>query len=33
MAFYEAGHMMYIHMPALEQMKKDLSSFLENAGG
>ena len=31
MYYYEAGHMMYIHMPALEQMKKDLASFIESA--
>jgi carboxypeptidase C (cathepsin A) len=31
MYYYEAGHMMYIHMPALEQMKKDLASFIDNA--
>jgi carboxypeptidase C (cathepsin A) len=28
MAYYEAGHMMYIHLPALEQMKKDLAEFI-----
>ncbi|GAB4493115.1 MAG: peptidase S10 [Anaerolineales bacterium] len=31
MAYYEAGHMMYIHLPALEQMKKDLAEFIEKA--
>jgi carboxypeptidase C (cathepsin A) len=31
MAYYEAGHMMYIHLPALEQMKKDLADFIEKA--
>jgi len=31
MSYYEAGHMMYIHMPALEAMKKDLSTFLKSA--
>ncbi len=31
MAYYEAGHMMYIHLPALEQLKKDLAEFIENA--
>jgi carboxypeptidase C (cathepsin A) len=30
MAYYEAGHMMYIHLPALEQMKQDLAGFIEN---
>lgn len=28
MGFYEAGHMMYIHLPSLAQMKKDLADFL-----
>ncbi|MEI7848314.1 MAG: peptidase S10 [Chloroflexota bacterium] len=31
MAYYEAGHMMYIHMPALEQLKQDLAEFIQNA--
>jgi len=31
MAYYEAGHMMYIHLPALKQMKKDLAVFIEQA--
>lgn len=31
MAYYEAGHMMYTHLPALEQMKKDLAEFIEKA--
>ncbi|GAP14263.1 carboxypeptidase C [Longilinea arvoryzae] len=31
MAYYEAGHMMYIHQPALEQLKKDLSKFIADA--
>ncbi len=31
MHYYEAGHMMYIHMPALEQMKKDLAAFIQKA--
>ncbi len=31
MSYYEAGHMMYIHMPALESMKKDLADFLKSA--
>ena len=29
MAYYEAGHMMYIHKPSLAQMKKDLSAFVK----
>jgi carboxypeptidase C (cathepsin A) len=31
MSYYEAGHMMYIHMPALDQLKKDLAAFIQNA--
>ena len=31
MEYYEAGHMMYIHMPSLRQMKKDLAEFIRGA--
>jgi carboxypeptidase C (cathepsin A) len=31
MTFYEAGHMMYIHMPSLAQLKDDLADFLLSA--
>lgn len=31
MAFYEAGHMMYIHEPALAQFKRDLAAFVQSA--
>ena len=31
MAYYEAGHMMYIHMPSLEQLKVDLAEFIKNS--
>jgi len=31
MEYYDAGHMMYIHMPSLRQMKKDLAKFLKSA--
>ena len=31
MGYYEAGHMMYIHMPALEQLRKDLAEFIQKA--
>jgi len=31
MDYYEAGHMMYIHMPSLRKMKKDLTKFIKNA--
>ena len=28
MAYYEAGHMMYVHMPSLIQQKDDLTNFI-----
>jgi carboxypeptidase C (cathepsin A) len=31
MEYYEAGHMMYIHLPSLKKMKKDLTKFIKNA--
>lgn len=31
MEYYEAGHMMYIHMPSLSELKEDLRKFLTNA--
>jgi carboxypeptidase C (cathepsin A) len=31
MAYYEAGHMMYVHEPSLEKMKSDLVGFLQGA--
>lgn len=31
MGYYEAGHMMYIHIPSLKQMKKDLAAFIKGA--
>ncbi len=31
MHYYEAGHMMYAHLPSLAQMKVDIDSFLESA--
>ena len=31
MTFYEAGHMMYIHMPSLEQLKQDMADFIRAA--
>jgi len=31
MAYYEAGHMMYVHMPSLKEMKKDLTKFIKDA--
>jgi carboxypeptidase C (cathepsin A) len=31
MSYYEAGHMMYIHMPSLKRMKADLVKFMKSA--
>ncbi|MEP7137125.1 MAG: peptidase S10 [Chloroflexota bacterium] len=31
MEYYDAGHMMYIHMPSLKQMKVDLAKFIKGA--
>lgn len=31
MGYYEAGHMMYIHIPSLKQMKIDLSEFIRKS--
>jgi len=31
MGFYEAGHMMYIHLPSLEKLKRDLAEFVQSA--
>jgi carboxypeptidase C (cathepsin A) len=31
MAYYEAGHMMYIHLPSLEALKLDLADFIQRA--
>ncbi|GGW90605.1 S10 family peptidase [Alteromonas halophila] len=31
MKYYEAGHMMYIHQPSLEQLTEDLRQFLSSA--
>ncbi|HUF19067.1 MAG TPA: peptidase S10, partial [Thermoanaerobaculia bacterium] len=29
--YYEAGHMMYVHMPSLEKLKRDLNAFIASA--
>ena len=31
MSYYDAGHMMYVHMPSLKAMKKDLTKFIKDA--
>jgi carboxypeptidase C (cathepsin A) len=31
MGYYEAGHMMYIHLPSLAALKKDLAEFMKSA--
>jgi carboxypeptidase C (cathepsin A) len=31
MGYYDAGHMMYIHLPSLRQLKEDLSDFMLSA--
>jgi carboxypeptidase C (cathepsin A) len=31
MSYYEAGHMMYVHIPSLAQLKQDLAAFMETA--
>lgn len=29
MSYYEAGHMMYVHMPSLKHLKEELSTFIQ----
>src|SRR5579863_6781063 len=29
--YYEAGHMMYVHLPSLAKLKKDLSQFMQES--
>lgn len=31
LSYYEAGHMMYIHLPSLTQLKRDLADFIQSA--
>lgn len=31
MGYYQAGHMMYIHQPSLQQLKQDLAAFVRTA--
>jgi carboxypeptidase C (cathepsin A) len=32
-AYYEAGHMMYVHEPSRLQQSTDLASFVQRASG
>jgi carboxypeptidase C (cathepsin A) len=29
--YYEAGHMMYVHIPSLHQLKQDLEEFIQQS--
>ncbi|MDQ7034121.1 MAG: hypothetical protein Q9P01_04600 [Anaerolineae bacterium] len=29
--YYEAGHMMYLHLPSLKQLKSDVVAFMKDA--
>lgn len=31
MAYYEAGHMMYVHLPSMAKLKEDMARFLKTA--
>jgi carboxypeptidase C (cathepsin A) len=31
MAYYEAGHMMYVHQPSLVKYKEDLAKFVSDS--
>jgi carboxypeptidase C (cathepsin A) len=33
MGYYEAGHMMYIHLPSLKKLKAELADFVRNSAG
>jgi carboxypeptidase C (cathepsin A) len=33
MSFYEAGHMMYVHLPSLRKLKAELAGFIAAAAG
>ena len=33
MSYYEAGHMMYIHLPSIERLHQDLAAFIRSANG
>jgi carboxypeptidase C (cathepsin A) len=31
MTYYDAGHMMYIHLPSLRKLKEDIARFMANS--
>ncbi|HEX7394504.1 MAG TPA: hypothetical protein VF313_06210, partial [Anaerolineaceae bacterium] len=31
MGFYEAGHMMYVHLPSLAKLSQDLAAFIHSS--
>jgi carboxypeptidase C (cathepsin A) len=31
MSYYEAGHMMYVHLPSLERLKTEMANFIQKA--
>ena len=31
MSYYKAGHMMYVHLPSLKELKKDMTKFIKDA--
>lgn len=31
MSYYEAGHMMYVHLPSLAKLKADLAAFIQRS--
>jgi carboxypeptidase C (cathepsin A) len=33
MGYFEAGHMMYIHLPSLARLKLELEQFIDDAMG
>jgi carboxypeptidase C (cathepsin A) len=33
LAYYDAGHMMYVHLPSLAKLKADLGAFIAGALG
>jgi carboxypeptidase C (cathepsin A) len=31
MTYYQAGHLMYVHLPSLQEQKRDLAAFIVGA--